>query len=104
MLLDTYLSKKINGYRQQDKATKRLISKDNYITMDWFKHCFGTNCKCGVELIYEYTKGNITSNLTADRIDNDEDHNLCNIKHYAYYVILANQTNSFFILWFFLYE
>ena len=38
IVLDTYLSKKINGYRQQDKAAKRLISKDNYITMDWLKN------------------------------------------------------------------
>ena len=64
------------GYRQQDKATKRLISKDVYITMDWLKHGFGTNCKCGVEVKNEYTKRNITSNLTTDRIDNDEYHNL----------------------------
>ena len=91
IVLDTYLSKKINGYRQQDKAAKRLISKDNYITMDWLKKCFGTNCKCGVEFIYEYTKGNITSNLTADRIDNDEDHNLCNIKPLC---VLCNTSKS----------
>ena len=46
--------------------------------MDWLKKGFGTNCKCGVELKNDYTKGNITRNLTADRIDNDEDHNLGN--------------------------
>ncbi|MFM7985943.1 MAG: hypothetical protein ACKPKO_42170 [Candidatus Fonsibacter sp.] len=27
-----------------------------------------------------YNKGNINTNLTADRIDNDDDHNLCNIQ------------------------
>ena len=57
-----------------------MISKDNYITIDWLKQCFGTNCKCSVECLYEYTKGNITSNLTVDRIGNDEDHNLGNIQ------------------------
>ena len=47
--------------------------------MDWLTQCFGTNCKFGVEFVNEYTKGNITSNLTADKIDNDEDHNLSNV-------------------------
>ena len=59
--------------------------------MDWLKKCFGTNCKCGVEFKYEYTKGNITSNLTVDRIDNDEDHNLCNIKPLC---VLCNTSKS----------
>ena len=79
-LLDSYLSKKIRGYMQQDKQAKRLISKDNYITTEWLKRCLGTNCHCGVTFTYLYNKGNINSNLTADRIDNDEDHNLSNIR------------------------
>ena len=79
-LLESYLSKKIRGYMQQDKQAKRLISKDNYITKEWLKRCLGTNCKCGVEFTYDYNRGNITSNLTAHRNDNDEDHNLSNIR------------------------
>ena len=48
--------------------------------MDLLKQCFGTNCKCGVEFKYEYTQGHITSNLTADGIEKDEDENICNIQ------------------------
>ena len=90
-LLDSYLSKKIRGYMQQDKQAKRLISKDNYITTEWLKRCLGTNCQCGVTFTYLYNKGNINSNLTADRIDNDDDHNLCNIQPLC---VLCNMSKS----------
>ena len=90
-LLDSYLSKKIRGYMQQDKQAKRLISKDNYITTEWLKRCLGTNCQCGVTFTYLYNKGNINSNLTADRIYNDDDHNLCNIQPLC---VLCNMSKS----------
>ena len=56
-LLDSYLSKKIRGYMQQDKQAKRLISKDNYITKEWLKRCLGTNCQCGVTCTYLLQQG-----------------------------------------------
>ena len=77
-LLDKYLVQKINGYKQQDKNAKRAISK-NYITKDWLRSCFGTNCRCSSVFTFEYMNGDLTSNLTADRQNNDEDHNLNNI-------------------------
>ena len=89
---------------QQDKAAKRLTSKANFITMDWLKQCLGTNCKSGVEFIYEYTKGNITSNLTVDRIDNDEHHSLRNIEPLCVLCSTSKSNTQLFILWFFFSE
>ena len=76
---------------QQDKEAKRLMSNDNYITKEWLKRCLGTNCKCGVTYTYLYNKGNINSHLTVDRIDNDDDHNLCNIQPLG---VLCNMSKS----------
>ena len=60
--------------------------------MGWLKQCFGTNCKCGVAFIYAYTKGNITSNLTVDRINNDEYHNLGHIQQLC---VLCNTRKAY---------
>ena len=66
-------------YTKQDKDAKRKWV-NNYVTTKWLKSCFGKNCSCGDVFIYETkNNGNITSNLTADRIDNNESHHIDNI-------------------------
>ena len=89
-LIRTYFEQKVSGYRSQDKAANRTISKNNYITVDWLmnsmKSCC-SNCSCSFNLSFEggyvgdFTSclGKVTSNFTADRIRCDEDHNLDNI-------------------------
>ena len=97
VLLDTYLWK-INSYRQQYKVGQRLLLKYNYITKDWLKRCIGTNCQYGVPFTYLYNKGNINSNLTADIIDNDDDHNLCNIQPLCVLCNMSKSNRQIFIL------
>ena len=66
-------------FRSQDKTAGRTISK-NYVTRDWLKSQFGKSCSgCGDCLSFEMVNNKIESNLTADRIDNELDHNLENI-------------------------
>ena len=72
--------------------------------MEWLKQCFGTNSKCGVEFKKEYTKENITSKLTADRIDHDEDHNLGRIQPLCVLCKTSKSNTEIFMLWFLLYE
>ena len=73
--------KKIVGYKIQDKAGHREIVKD-YINSDWFIDKLGSTCNiCKCELIYNIqAKGTITSNITADRIDNNISHSVSNCK------------------------
>jgi hypothetical protein len=59
----------------------RAICKD-YINSDWFFDKLGATCnRCNGELIYNIgANGAITSNITADRIDNNIGHSLSNCK------------------------
>jgi hypothetical protein len=77
-----YLKDKICGYIQQDRCARREINRDHYITVDWLRSCIGKPChNCGDLLMYERNeKGNITSNLTAQRVNSkDAAHELDNI-------------------------
>jgi hypothetical protein len=76
-LLRSYFDKQIVGYRMQDKLGHREISKD-YITSDWFFDKLGATCNiCKCELIYNIgASGAVSSNITADRIDNNISHSL----------------------------
>jgi hypothetical protein len=77
--LQVYFKKKIDGYKCQDRNAKRSIS-ENYVDVDWFMKCVGTNCShCNVSLEYDINFGDVNSNITAQRNDNSQDHNLNNI-------------------------
>jgi len=75
----SYFSKKIQGYKLQDSKADRTIS-DNYVNVDWLmkrinKHC--THRGCNLELSFE--NGFPSSNITAQRTNNDICHSLDNI-------------------------
>ena len=80
--LDRYLKKKVDGYRQQDEKAGRQVGEAKYVFTGWLRDCFGKSCgNCGDCLTYEYDdeKRTITSNLTAQRIDNSLPHTMDNI-------------------------
>ena len=84
--LDKYLKKKVDGYRQQDTAAGRPVGEAKYICTGWLRDCIGKSCNsCGDCLTYEYDdeKRTITSNLTAQRIDNSQPHTMDNIVPYC---------------------
>ena len=80
-LLCSYFDKKIVGYKMQDKLGHREICKD-YISSDWFFDNLGATCNiCKCELIYNiHASGAVSSNITADRINNNIGHSLSNCK------------------------
>jgi hypothetical protein len=79
-LLPGYLTKKIEGYKEQDRKANRVIDNEKYITLDWLKSCFGKACcNCGDSFIFEVKHSRPTSNLTADRKDNKIAHTIDNI-------------------------
>jgi hypothetical protein len=67
------------GYKVQDKLGHREICKD-YINSDWFFDKLDGTCnRCTGELIYNINaNGAITSNITADRINNNICHSVKN--------------------------
>ena len=77
--LKQYFTKKINGYKAQDQKASREISS-NYVNIEWCVSNFKNKCSnCNCDFHYEDGK----SNFTAQRLDNELDHNLENIKPYC---------------------
>jgi hypothetical protein len=77
--LDKYLARKVENYRRQDLDHDRPLT-DNFVTPAWLKSQFGKVCQdCGDCLRFDIRGGRVESNLTADRLDNDECHHLNNI-------------------------
>ena len=75
----SYLHKKIEGYKLQDKKAQRIIS-NNYVTVDWLMKSVNKSCcECGCNLELNLNSSFPTSNITAQRLDNSIDHNIDNI-------------------------
>jgi hypothetical protein len=76
---DRYLNQKVENYKKQDLSHGRRITS-NFVTTAWLKEQFGKTCPgCGDCLRFDIRGGRVDSNLTADRLDNDECHHLNNI-------------------------
>ena len=82
-LLRKYFIDKKEGYIQQDYKNGTITPgqefKSNYINIDWFFNNIKKQCgSCGCDFSYSLD-GNVKSDLTAQRIDNNLPHNLDNI-------------------------
>ena len=81
LLLGAYFRNKIDNYKKQDRSAKRKISKDKYINVKWFLDNLGKQCiYCNEILDYSVEDDKIVCNLTADRKDNNQPHDLDNIQ------------------------
>ena len=73
-----YFNKKIQGYKQQDKKSGRQHNSDDYIDPEWFKLRYRTHKNCPLcNVLFEVSileDNKVTSNITADRIDNNKPH------------------------------
>jgi hypothetical protein len=95
-MMKSYFEKKILGYNTQDKAANRNISKD-YVNVKWFMDAMNSCCsKCACSFnvsleggwIGDFSSSHghyVKSNITADRIRCDEDHNLDSVQPMCYY-------------------
>ena len=76
--------RKIENYKQQDRKAKRKIPKECYVNVEWFFSNITNQCNycgCGFHTIIK--GGNITTNLTAQRVNNEYTHTLDNIIPYC---------------------
>ena len=77
--IKSYFNKKIEGYRLQYNKANRT-SSNNYVNVDWLMSCINKRCDhCGCNLELNLDSGYPCSNITAQRVDNNMDHNLDNI-------------------------
>ena len=82
----SYFNRKIENYRLQDKKGKRLIPKEGYVNTEWFLKNITNSCNyCGCGFHIDINRGGIKSNLTGQRVNNEEAHTLDNIVPYCVY-------------------
>ena len=84
--LSRYFESRIRGYIEQDRKANRTIPHDNYIDVYWFlTHLKGVCVSCGKGFDYDLNDyGNFSTDLTANRIDNEFSHELDNIEPMCY--------------------
>ena len=83
-LIMSYYNRKIENYRLQDRKGKRLIPKEGYVNTEWFLKNITNSCNyCGCGFTIDINRGGIMSNLTAQRVNNEEAHTLDNIVPYC---------------------
>ena len=94
-IVKSYFQRKINGYEKQDLQAKRTIDKNNFVNIKWLMSCINQPCfNCNNNLYVDVnSNGYCNSNITADRVDNQQDHNLDNIRPCCYHcnVSLSNR-------------
>lgn len=85
-ILDSYLDMKVRRYREHDIKAGRAIVEQGYIDREWLKGCFGKSCNsCGDCMMYSIEDKIVSSNLTAQRLDNTIGHEVDNIVPYCLY-------------------
>ena len=76
----SYFERKIENYKFQDRKDNREIPKECYVNKQWFIDNIKNQCNyCGCGFTVSMNKGNVSTNLTAQRKSNSEPHTLDNI-------------------------
>lgn len=79
-----YLNRKVQAYKEQDRAGKREIDNDNYIDAEWLHDRLNSCCGCcGIDFDVGISEGNIYSNLSAQRLDCNQCHTKANCVAYC---------------------
>eukprot|EP00438_Fugacium_kawagutii_P027024 Skav232522 [mRNA] locus=scaffold1096:1054611:1057742:- [translate_table: standard] len=76
-----YFNNKVLNYKQQDTKANRETVSEEYIDAKFLSNLINTPCECcGDVLTLEVDKGKVTSNITAQRINNEVGHFKSNCK------------------------
>ena len=68
----SYYERKILNYKEQDRKAKRKIPKEGYVNVEWFLENIKNQCNyCGCGFYTTMNNGSITTNLTAQRVNNE---------------------------------
>ena len=67
----SYLRRKVEGYKEQDRIADRRINEETYVNAKWLYNCLGKPCQnCGDCLTAYKWMGRLECNLTAQRLNN----------------------------------
>ena len=95
--INQYFRNKIQGYIEQDKKAGRdfnnVMQCDEYIDIKWLNKCINSVCgSCGNKLTLDVDDNfNVSSDITAQRLDNNLPHQLDNIIPMCVYCNCSNK-------------
>eukprot|EP00438_Fugacium_kawagutii_P006184 Skav207472 [mRNA] locus=scaffold3545:496284:499559:- [translate_table: standard] len=82
--ITSYFERKIENYKMQDRNNKFTIPKEGYVNKQWFIKNIINNCNyCGCGFSISMNNGNVKTNLTCQRKQNELPHTLDNIIPYC---------------------
>ena len=78
-MIKDYFTRTCEGYKRQDRMANRKVT-DGYIDAAWFMDPVksGSCCPCGTGLSVSVDGGLITSNITAQMLNNEISHTIDN--------------------------
>ena len=81
-----YFKNKIQNYRLQDLRGNREINEDKYINVQWLMDRINSRCsRCSRHFEFSIEHGMLCSNLTAQRLDNAQQHSKENCEAMCHY-------------------
>ena len=81
-----YLDNKVKRYKIQDLKAGRTVEDADYIDVKWLYDRMNSRCnKCGCGFACDIKCGNVVSNLTAQRLNNEMSHVKDNGIAYCHY-------------------
>ena len=81
-----YLDNKVKRYKLQDIKAGRTIDDADYVDVKWLYDRMNSRCnKCGCSFEFDIKCGEVVSNLTAQRLDNNQSHSKDNCIIYCSY-------------------
>ena len=75
MKVETYFKNKVMNYKEQDKTAGRVIDNGDYVDVNYLMNMMNETCQnCNEPLTIDMENGNIVSNITCQRVNNDIGH------------------------------
>ena len=86
-MIKRYFTTKVEGYRGQDaRAMREIDDNEEYVDMKWCMKRFRGNCeKCNVKFEFKTKGGKLSSNFTAQRVNNEWAHYKSNVAPWCRY-------------------
>ena len=73
--VETYFKNEIMNYEEQDKKAGRDVEDVDYVDVEFLMNLMNTQCEnCNEPLVIDFEDGRISSNVTCQRVNNEQSH------------------------------
>ena len=77
--IQRYFNQKVKQYKSQDIEAGRSINEEDYVNVEWLMSQFKNRCAdCNEPFVVERDGHALTTNLSANRLNNDKAHYISN--------------------------